>query len=177
MPKVHTTSWREIRAARSKLDAEQQTVIDEKVQAQLRLMHLPDLRRMRNVTQETLAEALNVEQSAVSKIERRTDLYVNTLRRFIEAAGGNLRIIAEFENTPPIEIALFSDIANDLLSKSFAKSDLRVQSSKRRGQIRSGIAVDTIVKSIAVTQSKVVCADTQDIPPAKRRRLRVSRKK
>ena len=59
---------------------------------------LGDLRRARQLTQDTLAQSLGMSQSEVSKVERRTDLYVSTLRRYIEAMGGELQIIARFPN-------------------------------------------------------------------------------
>jgi DNA-binding transcriptional regulator YiaG len=59
-------------------------------------MALHQLRSARELTQGALAEQLNLEQPAVSKLERRTDMYVSTLRRYIEAMGGELEIIAHF---------------------------------------------------------------------------------
>ena len=57
-------------------------------------MPLHELRRARAMTQEAVGEALNVNQPAVAKLERRTDMYVSNLRAFIEAMGGKLtRII------------------------------------------------------------------------------------
>ena len=48
------------------------------------------------MTQETLAETLDMTQGEVSRLERRTDLYVSTLRRFVEAMGGSLELVARF---------------------------------------------------------------------------------
>lgn len=59
-------------------------------------MALEELRDARRMTQQQLAEALKVDQSAVSKLERRTDMYVSTLRRCIAALGGELQIRAVF---------------------------------------------------------------------------------
>ncbi len=50
----------------------------------------------RNLTQEHLANLLHVNQSAISKLERRTDMYLSTLRDMIKAMGGNLEIRAVF---------------------------------------------------------------------------------
>ena len=55
-----------------------------------------ELRKARRLSQEELAARLNVRQAAVSKVERRADLYLSTLRRHIEAMGGTLIIQAEF---------------------------------------------------------------------------------
>ncbi|MGH7461283.1 MAG: XRE family transcriptional regulator [Longimicrobiales bacterium] len=59
-------------------------------------MPLHELRRARELTQQQLAEALGMEQGNISKLERRTDMYVSTLRSFVEALGGSLEIIARF---------------------------------------------------------------------------------
>lgn len=53
---------------------------------------LAELRRLAELTQGQVAEALNVKQPTVHQIERRTDLYLSTLRRFVEAAGGELEL-------------------------------------------------------------------------------------
>ena len=59
-------------------------------------MPLHELRRARALTQMELAETLNVNQPAVAKLEQRADIYVSSLRSYIEAVGGRLRIVAEF---------------------------------------------------------------------------------
>jgi DNA-binding XRE family transcriptional regulator len=61
----------------------------------LREMPLQDVRRARHLTQEQLAETLAATQPEISKIEKRTNL-VSTLRRYIEAMGGTLDIVARF---------------------------------------------------------------------------------
>jgi DNA-binding XRE family transcriptional regulator len=62
----------------------------------IREMALDELRAARALTQEHLSSILGVKQSAVSKLERRADMYVSTLRHFIEAMGGQLEIRAVF---------------------------------------------------------------------------------
>jgi predicted XRE-type DNA-binding protein len=62
----------------------------------IREMALDELRAARALTQEHLSTILGVQQSAVSKLERRADMYVSTLRHFIEAMGGQLEIRAVF---------------------------------------------------------------------------------
>lgn len=59
-------------------------------------MPLAELRQAQALTQSTLAELLETSQGEVSKIERRTDMYVSTLRRYIEAMGGELDVVARF---------------------------------------------------------------------------------
>ncbi len=57
---------------------------------------LSELRHARRMTQVALAERLHMVQPSVSRLERQTDLYVSTLRRYIEAIGGRLEIHAVF---------------------------------------------------------------------------------
>src|SRR5438874_202201 len=57
---------------------------------------LHELRTARSMTQENLARVLGVNQAAVSKMERRADMYVSTLREFVAAMGGELEITARF---------------------------------------------------------------------------------
>jgi predicted transcriptional regulator len=60
----------------------------------IREMPLDELREALHMTQETLAAALHVKQPFISKVERRTDMYISTLRKIIEAMGGKLEIRA-----------------------------------------------------------------------------------
>jgi len=72
-------------------------------------MALDELRQAREMTQVHLAKILGVNQAAVSKLERRADMYVTTLQDFVKAMGGELKIIAKFpEGT--VEISQFEDV-------------------------------------------------------------------
>src|SRR5277367_472004 len=72
-------------------------------------MDLDELRQARDMTQVHLAKILRVNQAAVSKLERRADMYVSTLQDFIKAMGGELTITARFpEGT--VEITQFEDV-------------------------------------------------------------------
>ncbi len=61
-------------------------------------MGLAELREAMDLTQESLASALNVKQASISKMERRSDMYISTLSKIIEAMGGELQIIANMPN-------------------------------------------------------------------------------
>jgi DNA-binding XRE family transcriptional regulator len=69
-------------------------------------LHLSQLRKARGLTQETMADLLGVTQAEVSKMERRTELYVGTLRKFIEAMNGELVIAARFADGVEVPITL-----------------------------------------------------------------------
>ena len=70
-----------------------------------RVQVLQELREKRQLSQVALADRLGVKQPTVSKIERRDDVNVSTLRRFVEALGGKLHITAEFKDGS-VEIGL-----------------------------------------------------------------------
>lgn len=67
-----------------------------RAEAMLLEMQLQELRKARNVTQVEVAKAMSVEQAAISKLERRDDMYVSTLRGYIKALGGELKLVASF---------------------------------------------------------------------------------
>jgi len=88
-----TRSWDEIKAT-----AAPETIAraGRKTEALLAAFELNELRKARRLTQEELARRLGTRQANVSKLERRTDVRVSTLRDVIEAMGGELRITAHF---------------------------------------------------------------------------------
>ena len=59
-------------------------------------MALDELRVARDLTQEHLAQLLGIRQAAVSKMERRADMYISTLQSMVRAMGGELKIQAVF---------------------------------------------------------------------------------
>jgi transcriptional regulator with XRE-family HTH domain len=74
-------------------------------------MPLAELRQARKRSQKELARALKVGQPAVAKLERRADMYVSNLRRYVTALGGSLEIIARFPEGA-VNITNFSDLEN-----------------------------------------------------------------
>ncbi len=81
---------------RNKMSHDAQNRAKAKTNFMLQEMFLHELRQARLMSQEKLAEELHIKQSSVSKIEHRTDIYLSTLRNYIEALGGELDIIARF---------------------------------------------------------------------------------
>ncbi len=68
-------------------------------------MTLSDLRKAHELTQERMAEALHISQDGVSRIEKRSDFLLSTLRSYVEAMGGKLRLVVEFPHRKPITLA------------------------------------------------------------------------
>ena len=79
-----------------KMSKEARARSQAKAEEMIAEMALDELRVARDLTQEHLAEILHVRQSAISKMERRTDMYISTLSKFVEAMGGSLEIRAVF---------------------------------------------------------------------------------
>ena len=73
-------------------------------------MDLAEVRRALKLSQDEIAQTLQIGQGSVAKIEKRTDMYVSTLRRFIEAMGGELEIVARFADHS-VKIRNFADLA------------------------------------------------------------------
>lgn len=71
---------------------------------------LAELRKALELTQVKVAEELEINQHAVSKLEKRSDLLISTMSHYVEALGGKLRMIAEFPDRPPVSLTGFSDI-------------------------------------------------------------------
>ncbi|HEY6290014.1 MAG TPA: XRE family transcriptional regulator [Terriglobia bacterium] len=77
-----------------KMSPEAQGRAKAKAEGMIREMALDELRAALDLTQEQLADVLRVKQAAISKVERRSDMFISTLRRIIEAMGGELEIRA-----------------------------------------------------------------------------------
>lgn len=91
---------------RKKIEARAQQLIAEE-------MALRDLRKAHHRTQTSIAKELGISQDGVSRLEKRSDLLLSTLRSYVEAMGGNLRIVAEFPDQPPVTLTGFADIENE----------------------------------------------------------------
>ena len=83
-------------------------------------MSLRALRQAREMTQSTLAEQLGINQENVSRIEKRTDLLLSTLTKYVEGMGGTLRIVAEFPDSPPITLKGIEDLDDGLTDEERA---------------------------------------------------------
>ncbi|MFH1112760.1 MAG: XRE family transcriptional regulator [Pseudomonadota bacterium] len=93
----------------AKMSTESIACSDERYREMIGEMALHELRRARGISQEKLAEALHIKQPNVAKLEKRTDVYISTLRSTIEAMGGTLDIVARFPEGA-VKITNFSSI-------------------------------------------------------------------
>ena len=100
---------RKFQELESKMSANSIARSDEKAKTLKKEMALNELRAAMDITQEHLASLLHVNQAAISKLERRTDMYVSTLGNFVRAMGGQLEMTARFpEGT--VRIKQFRDL-------------------------------------------------------------------
>jgi len=99
-------NWKEIR---KNLGSEREARIKARVRDEIARLSLNQLREARSLTQTSLAELLGIPQGGVSRLERRADMYVSTLRNYIRAMGGELKITAVFPNGA-VEISQFEDV-------------------------------------------------------------------
>src|SRR5437868_12542316 len=90
-------------AERSKVEARAAELIAEE-------MTLRELRHARKLTQVRMAKTLGITQDSVSRLEKRSDLLLSTLRKTVQAMGGNLSLVAEFPDRAPV---ILSGIAGD----------------------------------------------------------------
>ena len=82
---------------------------------------LCELRKAHHRTQASLAKQLGISQDGVSRLEKRSDLLLSTLRKYVKAMGGNLRLVAEFPDQPPVVLTGFADIDHPAQGKAFGK--------------------------------------------------------
>ena len=72
-------------------------------------MSLRDLRKARKLTQARVAKTLGITQDSVSRLEKRSDLLISTLRKTVKAMGGDVRIVAEFPDRAPVVLSELSE--------------------------------------------------------------------
>lgn len=94
---------------RAKMSSEAQARAHELSKIMLAEMPLNELRQARGLTQATLASLLHVEQPSIAKMEKRTDMYLSTLRNLVQAMGGDLVLTAKFPDGE-VRINNFSDL-------------------------------------------------------------------
>jgi DNA-binding XRE family transcriptional regulator len=90
-------------AQRRKVEARAAELIAEE-------MTLRELRHARKLTQVKMAKTLGVTQDSVSRLEKRSDLLLSTLRKTVEAMGGSLSLVAEFPDRAPVVLSGIAEV-------------------------------------------------------------------
>ena len=94
-------------------------------------MSLRDLRKALGKTQVAMADQLGIKQENVSRIEQRSDMLLSTLNGYLRSMGGRLRLVAEFEGRPPVELAGLADVA--VPTASTRSKRVAARASRRKG--------------------------------------------
>jgi len=92
-------------ARRAKIEARAAELMAEE-------MSLAELRKACVKTQTVLARKLKIGQDGISKIEKRSDLLISTLRHYVKALGGDLHLVVKFENRPAVSLGGFADMGS-----------------------------------------------------------------
>jgi DNA-binding XRE family transcriptional regulator len=100
-----TRNFNELRQKARERDPDWEQNVAERQQAMQDALALAQLRQSRHITQVQLADTLGISQGNVSRLEARSDVYLSTLRSYVEALGGHLEIAAVFpDERVPVEL-------------------------------------------------------------------------
>src|ERR1700730_8848413 len=91
-------------ARQQKIEARARELIAEE-------LTLQDIRKAQKLTQEQMAKALNIGQDSISRLEKRSDMMLSTMRIYVEAMGGSLELVARFPKRAPVIITSMKDIS------------------------------------------------------------------
>ncbi len=98
----------------SRLSTKRQSKIKQKATELIeKEMSLRELREMMAITQKEMAEVLDIGQEGISRIEKRSDLLLSTLRKYIAAMGGNIELVVNLPDRPPVILSHFSDLDDE----------------------------------------------------------------
>lgn len=101
--------WSDLKRSMSQ---QAQARVDARVKTTLSTMPLAEIRKAIGMTQAELASRLDVAQGSVSKVENAADMYLTTLRKYVEALGGELHLTARFADGRELEIEHLTEISN-----------------------------------------------------------------
>jgi hypothetical protein len=135
----------------AELPEERQKAILARTEAMVKEMTLAQLRKACQRSQVKVAKKLGIKQAAVSRVERRPDMYVSTLRDIVKAMGGTLKMVAQFPDRPDVFISL-SDALKAATKTTPAKPPRRRRSAPASVPSVRGLAER---KSSAKTTSKI----------------------
>src|ERR1700691_4989592 len=93
----------------NEMPVERRARIEQRAQEIREELNLREVPRLRKLTQSRLSKKLKIGQEGVSRIEKRTDLYISTLRSYVEGVGGKLSLIVEFPDRSAVTLAAFGE--------------------------------------------------------------------
>jgi DNA-binding XRE family transcriptional regulator len=95
-------------------------------------LNLREVRRLRRLTQARLSKKLKIGQEGVSRIEKRSDLYISTLRSYVEGLGGRLKLVVELPDRPPVLLTGFGDSSARKKSKRASRNSVKLKTKTSR---------------------------------------------
>lgn len=109
-----------------------------RIEAEADRMHaeyltLQELRKAKELTQVQLAETLGIRQATVAQLEKRSDLMLSTLRSYVEAMGGHLRLVVDFPDRPPVSLEGLGDTEESPRRRKSHRSGLGPASAAQGG--------------------------------------------
>jgi transcriptional regulator with XRE-family HTH domain len=121
------------------------------------LATLKGLRQGIKRTQKELASSLGVGQDTISRLEQRSDMLISTLKRYVEAMGGRLDLIARFPNRPPVMIDRIAELAPGHRS-SHGKPIARVVPVEKGSPEDLLLEIGMVLKDAGVTRKQALTA-------------------
>ena len=114
------------------LPADEQAAIESRYQElKQEVEGLRELRQIAGKAQEDIATALNIKQPSVSKIEKQADMYLSTLRGYVEAIGGELELTVKLPSRPVLHLRSLGDIEIGQAGSSAARRGKRSAAAGR----------------------------------------------
>jgi len=95
-------------------------------------LNLREMRRLRKLTQARLSKKLKIGQEGVSRIEKRSDLYISTLRGYVEGLGGKLKLVVELPDRPPVILAGFGETGGKKKTRKTATGSAKLKTKNGR---------------------------------------------
>jgi hypothetical protein len=95
-------------------------------------LNLREVRRLRKLTQTRLSKKLKIGQEGVSRIEKRSDLYISTLRSYVEGVGGKLKLVVELPDRPPVILSGLGEDRSEKRAKRKAGNGVKSKAKTGR---------------------------------------------
>jgi DNA-binding XRE family transcriptional regulator len=116
----------------NEMSGDRRARIEQLAQEMRAEMNLREVRRLRKLTQARLSKKLKIGQEGVSRIEKRTDLYISTLRSYVEGVGGKLKLVVELPDRPPVILSGLGEVQGEKRAKKKARNAAKSKAKTRR---------------------------------------------
>ena len=116
----------------NEMSGDRRARIEQLAQEMRAEMNLREVRRLRKLTQARLSKKLKIGQEGVSRIEKRTDLYISTLRSYVEGVGGKLKLVVELPDRPPVILSGLGEDQSERRTKKKASGRAKSKPKTRR---------------------------------------------